>query len=105
MRTFSLIAAVFQGGGLQEGINQAQNVQGISGMDLRTLILNAVNAVVNLLGILAAASIIICGMILIFSFGDETMAGKAKKGVLYSAIGLLVILFAKALVIFITRLG
>lgn len=97
--------AIFQGGGLQTGIDQAQNIGGVSGMQLRPLIVNTITVASNILGLLAAASIIICGMILILSFGDETVKEKAKKGVLYSVIGLLVILFAKALVTFITQLG
>lgn len=96
--------SVFQGGGLQTGIDEAKNITGVSQRELRPFIVNAITTVVNILGLLAAASIIICGMILIFSFGEETTKDKAKKGVLYSAIGLLVILFAKALVTFITTL-
>lgn len=106
MHTFSLIAAVFQGGGLQQGINQAQNIQGLSAApDLRTFVINAINTAINLLGVLAAASIVVCGILLIVSLGNEDTAGKAKKGVLYSAIGLLIILFTKAIVTFITQLG
>lgn len=100
-----LSAQVFQGGGLQTGIDEAKNIQGVSQMPLRILILNAISATANIIGLLAAASIIVCGVLLIFSFGDETTKDKAKKGVLYSAIGLLVILFAKAIVTFITQLG
>ena len=101
----TLHAQVFQGGGLPQGMAAAGGISGVSPLPLRMLILNAITVTVNLLGILAATSIVICGILLIFSLGNEDTAGKAKKGVLYSAIGLLIILFAKAIVTFITRLG
>lgn len=101
----ALSAQVFGGGGLEQGIQAAQGIQGVSQVDLRTTVENAITAVVNMLGLLAAVSIVICGVMLIFSLGNEETAGRAKKGVMYSAIGLLVILFAKAIILFITQLG
>lgn len=98
-------AAVFGGGGLQQGVQAAQYIQGVAQGNLRTTVEKALNAVINMLGLLAAVSIVVCGIMLIFSLGNEETAGKAKKGVMYSAIGLLVILFAKAIITFITRLG
>ncbi|OGJ68123.1 hypothetical protein A3H22_00055 [Candidatus Peribacteria bacterium RIFCSPLOWO2_12_FULL_55_15] len=98
-------AQVFQGGGLQEGIDAAQNIQGVSQSELQPFILNAISAVMNILGLLAAVSIIACGVLLIISIGNEQMAGKAKKGVLYSIVGLLLILFAKAIIGLIQQLG
>ncbi|MBI1934788.1 hypothetical protein HYS30_03940, partial [Candidatus Peregrinibacteria bacterium] len=52
-----LSAAVFGGGGLQEGINQAQQIQGISQQDLPTTITNVLTAAINVLGLLAVVSI------------------------------------------------
>lgn len=101
----AISAQVFGGGGLQQGIQAAQGIQGVSQGDLRTTVERALNTVVNTLGLLAAVSIVICGVMLIFSLGNEETAGRAKKGVMYSAIGLLVILFAKAIILFITQLG
>lgn len=101
----ALSAQVFGGGGLQQGIQAAQGIQGVSQGDLRTTVERAITAVVNMLGLLAAVSIVVCGIMLIFSLGNEETAGRAKKGVMYSAIGLLVILFAKAIILFITQLG
>lgn len=101
----ALSAQVFGGGGLQQGIQAARDIQGVAQGDLRTTVERALNAVINMLGLLAAVSIVICGVMLIFSLGNEETAGRAKKGVMYSAIGLLVILFAKAIILFITQLG
>lgn len=101
----ALSAQVFGGGGLEEGIQAAQDIQGVSQVDLSTTVENAITAVVNMLGLFAAVSIIVCGIMLIFSLGNEETAGKAKKGVMYSAIGLFVILFAKAIIMYITNLG
>lgn len=95
---------VFSGDGLQTGIDQAKKITGVSDKDLRPLFVNAITVAIDLLGLLAAISIIICGMILIFSFGDDTTKEKAKKGVMYSVFGLIVILFAKAIVSFIMNI-
>ncbi len=61
--------------------------------------------VLNLLGLLAAIVIVIAGVRLIFSMGDETSKETAKKTVLYAIAGLLLILFAKAIITFVQSLG
>jgi len=100
-----LHAQVFQGGGLQEGIQEAQNIQGVSQMDLPTTITSVITSAIDVLGLLAVVSIIICGVMFILSLGNEDTVGKAKKGIIYSVVGLIIILFTKAIVTFITNLG
>lgn len=73
--------------------------------DLRTAIVTIINVTLTLLGLIAAAVIIIAGIRLIFSQGDETAKDEAKKTVLYAVAGLIIILFAKAIVVFVISLG
>lgn len=96
---------IFQGGGLPEGIAAAGGISWVSYMTLPPLILKAIMAVINLLGLLAAVVIVICGILYIISIGNEEMARKARTGILYSVIGLLIVLFAKAIVTLVTSLA
>lgn len=72
--------------------------------DIRTTVTNILGMVLNLLALLAAVVIVIAGVRLIFSMGDEEGKETAKKTILYAIIGLLIILFAKAIVLFVTSL-
>lgn len=73
--------------------------------DIVTTVTNILSMVLNLLGLLAAVVIVIAGIRLIFSMGDEEGKETAKKTILYAVIGLLIILFAKALITFVLSLG
>lgn len=73
--------------------------------DIRTTVVGILNTALNLLGLLAAVVIVIAGIRLIFSAGDETGKESAKKTILYAVVGLLIVLFAKAIVTFILSLG
>lgn len=75
------------------------------GTDIKAVVLTLLNSALNLLGLLAAVVIVIAGIRLIFSQGDETAKEAAKKTILYAIVGLLIILFAKAIVTFILALG
>ena len=48
-------------------------------------------------------AIVVAGLFLILGMGDETSKDRAKKIVLYTIIGLLVLLFVRVIVGFITR--
>ncbi|PIP65188.1 hypothetical protein COW95_03065 [Candidatus Peregrinibacteria bacterium CG22_combo_CG10-13_8_21_14_all_49_11] len=73
--------------------------------DLRSTITNILNQVLNFLALIAAVVIVIAGIRLIISQGDETQKETAKKTITYAIIGLLIILFAKAIVLFVTTLA
>ena len=62
------------------------------------VVLAVFNFVLNLIGLMAAVILVIAGIRLIFSQGDEEGKDKAKKTILYAVIGLLVILFARAII-------
>lgn len=73
--------------------------------DIVATVTNILGMVLNLLGLLAAVVIVIAGIRLIFSMGDEEGKETAKKTILYAVIGLLIILFAKAIITFVLSLG
>ena len=83
----------------------AQGFGGPGSPDLRATVTSILSQVLNFLALLAAVVIVIAGIRLIISQGEEEQKEKAKKTITYAIIGLLVILFAKAIVLFITSLG
>jgi hypothetical protein len=103
VRVIHAYAAVFQGGGLNGGVDHAKDLKGISqNSDVRAVVLAVVKAVLNFLALAAVVVIIIAGVLLIFSVGNEEAMGKAKKTIQYTLIGLAIVLFARVIVGFIT---
>jgi type IV secretory pathway VirB2 component (pilin) len=75
------------------------------GGDIRTAILNVLKFVLTFLALLAIIFIVVAGIRLIVSQGEEEQKEKAKKTILYVIIGLIVILFARVIVGFFTCTG
>lgn len=69
---------------------------------IRRIVVNLLNIVLNFLALVAVIFIVIAGIRLIVSQGEEEQKNKAKKTIIYVAIGLIVILLAKVLVNFVT---
>lgn len=69
--------------------------------DLQHIIRNILNVVFLWVGIIAVVMIIISGISLMLSQGDPEKIAKAKRGITYSVIGLIVTLSAFAIVTFI----
>ena len=59
------------------------------------------NAIVALTGVISVIVLIICGIYLMTAAGDPSKIAKAKKGILYAIVGLVVSLLAWAIVNFI----
>ena len=98
-------AQVFNGGGLNEGINQANTIEGpVKGNNVRTVIVDLLKAVLNYLALFAVIMIVVAGFYLVLSGGNEETKEKAKKIILYVVIGLLVIIFARAIVLLVTTI-
>ena len=90
--------AVFNGGSLNEGVNHAKNIGGLTRSDLREAILNVLLFVLNFLALAAVVVIVIAGIYLIVGQGSEESKDKAKKMIFYVIVGLVVILFARVIV-------
>lgn len=72
---------------------------------VRASVLDVLHTVLNFLALLAVIVIVIAGIRLILSQGEETAKDNAKKTIFYVIIGLVVILLAQAIVGFISDVG
>jgi hypothetical protein len=91
-------AQVFNGPGLQDGINSAGQIDGPINASLRVVVLTFLHKVLGFVGLAAVIVIIIAGIYLIISMGEDEQRDKAKKIIQYAIIGMLIIFFARALV-------
>lgn len=72
--------------------------------DLRDSILKILLFFINFAGLLAVAAIIIAGIMLILSMGDEGRKDTAKKTIIYAIVGLVVIILASSIVRFVAAI-
>ena len=94
------MAAVYGGGGVQEGIGFIAGIGGITGVgDIKSLIIRIVVWVLDIILLVAVIVIIVAGIYLIVSNGEEGNKDKAKKIILYCIIGIIVILLARVIVV------
>jgi hypothetical protein len=105
MEEGALLAQVFDGGGLVDGLSQAQGE--ISGTGVRddTDFIAAIGAVINFIltfaGIFAFVAFVAAGFVFILGFGSDSANQRARKIMIWAAVGLVVIIFAFVLVQFI----
>lgn len=69
-------------------------------IDPRAAILNILLKVTSYVGLIATVVIIIAGIYLLTSMGEEAQKDKAKKIIIYAIVGIIVIALASALVMF-----
>lgn len=97
--------------GLKQGIDAAQEAAKGAGLlnddktTAKSIILDVINVVLSIVGLLAVLFLIIAGVMYITSLGDEGKAEKAKKMILYIIIGILLVLFAAVIVNFVLSRG
>ena len=97
-------ASVYTGGGLLVGL-QASAFPGLANAtSLTDLILKIITFILNIILLLAVLAIIIAGIYLITSNGDEAQKDKAKKIIYYALAGIVVVLLSRAIVIFINHI-
>ncbi len=96
-------ASVFNGGGLESGVQAAGEISGTSHLTLREAILSLLYQVLSYLALLGVFMIIIGGAYLIVSGGSDEIKEKVKKIVLYVVIGLIIVLLARVIVGFFTQ--
>lgn len=81
------------------------NSGGITGLsqqtDLQAVIVNVVGRVLDFILLIAVVFVIIAGIRLIVSSGDEGEKDKAKKTIIYVIVGIIVILLARVIVLFV----
>jgi succinate dehydrogenase/fumarate reductase cytochrome b subunit len=76
---------------------------GGSAEDYRRIVIDVLAAVLNFLALIAVVVVVIAGIRLIISQGDEDAKEKAKKTIFYALIGLVIVLFARVIVGLITN--
>lgn len=93
-------AAVYGGSGLTP-----TPIDGMStSVDITSIILSIIAFMLNIVLILAVAAVVIAGIYLITSGGDEGQKDKAKSIIFYALIGIVVILFARVIVTFVNNI-
>jgi len=82
------------------------NVGGGGGaeVDFKALIVSIMKKVLDFVGLIAVVVIVIAGIWMIVGLGEESAKERAKKIVIYTIVGLLLILIARAIVTFVINL-
>ena len=91
-------AQVFNGSGLEGGVNEAAAIEGPAHGTIREVILSMLYTVLSFLALASVIMVIIAGIMMVMSGGKEETKERAKKIILYVIIGLIVVLFARAVV-------
>lgn len=97
-------AQVYNGPGVLGGLSALAGVAGVANGDPRAVAIRVIQIILSFLGLIAVAMVIIAGIYLIVGAGSDESREKAKKIILYTLIGLLIILFSKVLVGLVTNL-
>lgn len=98
-------ASVYTGKGLFDGMNTLVGTGGISdATSITDLILKLISFLLNIVLLLAVLAVIVAGIYLIVSNGEETSKDKAKKIIFYAIGGIILILFSRFIVIFVNKI-
>ena len=91
-------ASVFNGGGADAGLEEVEESLGGSGLirnnNLISVILAWVRVALALMGTIAFVAFVWAGFLYVTSFASEENAEKAKKVLIWTSIGIIVILLA-----------
>lgn len=96
--TFAALAPVALADDIGSTCTAWQEEQGLCESGLRTLVLSIINWVLLFLGLIATGFLIYGGFMYITSAGNEQNVDKAKKVIMYAAIGIIIIVLAAVLV-------
>lgn len=95
----SVLAQVYSGGGLEQGVQAASGVQGPIKGSIDHAVVSIVNNILNYVALAAVVAIIVAGLYMILTGGAQ--ADKAKTIIIWTLVGLAVILLAKIIVNFV----
>ncbi len=98
--TFTVVPDVLAQGGedISKSCTQWQIDQGVCNPGFRTLVLQLLNWFLMFLGLVATAFLIFGGFQYVTSAGNDQNIEKAKKVIIYAAVGILVVLISAVLV-------
>lgn len=88
------------------GLPQPPDVGGLAGgANVKAIIVDLLIRVLDIITLIAVVYVVVAGIRLIVSGGDEGEKDKAKKTIIYVIVGILVILFARVIVTFFSTLA
>lgn len=76
-----------------DGLPDTADEQGI-----RDIVINILTSVLNFLALIAVVIVVIAGIRLLVSQGEDDAKDKAKKTIYYALLGLVIVLFARVIV-------
>lgn len=97
----SALASVYNGGGLNQGVDEAGQIVDGRNANVREIIVRVLATVLDFVILAVVIAIVVAGIFLIVSGGSDTSKDKAKKIILYAIVGLIIILLAKLVVGFV----
>lgn len=96
------MASVYGGTGIEGGIDAAAGVGGITNAtSVNDVVVRIILFILDIVLILAVIAIIIAGVYLIVSNGDQGQKDKAKNIIIYVIVGVIIILLARVIVLFV----
>lgn len=95
-------ASIYDGCGFLCGMDAFADNLSIATGDPRAVVTNIIQAVLSFMSLLAVITVIIAGIWLIVGLGSEDSRERAKKIILYTLLGLVIILFSKVIVSLVT---
>ncbi len=95
-------AQVYNGPGLESGVGAAGFITGPTHLTLRQSILLLLYKILSYLALAAVVVIVLAGFYLVVSNGSEEIKEKVKKSIIYVIVGLIIVLFARFIVGFLT---
>lgn len=96
--TARAFAQVFNGPGLTGGVDTAAQIEGPVNGSLREIVLSYLSTVLDFLALAGVVMVVIAGFYMVLGNGGEESKEKAKKIILYTVIGIVIIFFARAVV-------
>lgn len=97
-------AQVFGGPGLAGGMTAAGTISGPVNTDIRSVIVQIVEAVLDFVALIAVVVIIIDGVRLVVSMGRDEEATAVRKSIIHVIIGLILIIASRIIVSFIASI-
>lgn len=80
------------------GIGKAGEIKGTVKSDFATSIITFINYFLGFLGLLVVTMIIYAGVLFVTAQGDEQQLNKAKKIILWAAVGMIIVMLSFAIV-------
>lgn len=93
-----LSGALFSGSTVQKGLEAAKSIGGISGTSVGGVIDTILAVIIPLVTTIAVFTVVIAGMYMILSNGEEAQKDKAKKIIQYTLIGIGIVILSPHIV-------